>query len=165
MSISFLVFLLLLLLSSLLKSCLFLGCMFLSLLSYLCHVLLFFSFFLVLFLFSFPYFGCSHRTSPLLMYSLLYSLAFYLLFLVLYHIFPTSCSFYSLPSFSFFSFGLCTFTTWHPHKKNRTNWFCFYWKNRAGSSECHENGNLWENIALCCRQQTKIWGNPVNPKS
>ena len=34
---------------------------------------------------------------------------------------------------------------------------CLYCKSRAGFCECHKNGILLENIALCCRVQTEFW--------
>ena len=136
---------LLFLLSSLLTFCLFL-------------VVCFF-----LFSFSFVFFlgggCCSHPCCPLLMHSLF-------VFVSIVPTFPCSVSYFSyFFFFFFFLFFLSLFLpfsplsmycpAWHP-PKNRKTWFCFYWQNRAGLSEFQNNDILWENIALCCRVQTKF---------
>ena len=131
---------LLVLLSSLLTSCLFRGCMFLSLLIFICHFLLFF--FIVFLLFSsmmstsyvFTYRARWHCT-----YFSFFCIIFFLPLLILP---PLSPLFSPISPFSPFVYVLFQHDNPPPQKKKQTQKtdFVFTEMNRAGLSEFHKNG-------------------------
>ena len=109
------------------------------------------------------FFGCFWLFSSILPTSYVFTLfvfvtivqcTYFLLFCIIFLLLPLPIC--PLPLSLFFSFCLCTAPAWRPQKEKTKTWFCFYWQNRRGLSEFYTNDILRENIALCCRVQTKF---------